>query len=76
MKDIDVKSMIIGVLLSACIMLCIAATNNTDSNITTNGRFQLNGQTGKLWRIDTTTGETLALSQELTTGQYSWTVVR
>ena len=56
-KQLDIKSMLIGILLSLCCVFALGATTSTNSN--PNGRFQLAtpGEGNNVYIIDTTTGE-------------------
>ncbi len=54
-KQIDVKSVVIGILITVCIVLAMGAGRSTMPTVL--GRFQLKAVEGQAYIIDTGTGQ-------------------
>lgn len=54
-KQIDIKSVIIGILITVCIVLAMGAGRSTMPTVL--GRFQLMAVEGQAYVIDTDTGQ-------------------
>jgi hypothetical protein len=54
-KQIDIKSLIIGILITVCIVLAMGAGRSTSPTVL--GRFQLVADEGQAYVIDTGTGQ-------------------